>query len=527
MAANLPAPAGVFTRQSSGLVRQVATRDVFFFGWQVITLSYIVFIVLAWGAYPGASMELALLLATIGGVAIAACYGLVARVYPRSGADYVFLSRTLHPAVGFTLSFSFAFWSCFYLGVNGALLCQFAVSPLLAGIGVQAHSPALLHVAAWFSGQWGTFLGGTAVLVLMGYLLYRGAGGYFRWQRWATWVSFVSLAITIVVLILAATGVLDFHANFDHLAGAGSYDKVVADGTAAGAAPAAPFSLAETGKFLIWTTFAVWFPVLAVSFSGEVKDVRWGQLVGMVGAVLVGGTAYIVLTFLYRAAFGADFLLSAAAKGVPLHAPPQVPFFTGIAGGNVLVTVLTGLWVLAIGLFITGATAFYPTRNMLAWSIDGMAPKRLADVNDRYHSPHWTILICVVLGELTLVLYSFTHLLGPISGFVGQLTNFLVVCAWCAVFPFLRREIFENSPIAWRIAGIPVLTILGVVATAFTVPIMYRLMNDTTFSLNLTSGIWGSVIVLAAGFAWYAGWTAYLTRHGVDVKRRYVQIPVE
>jgi amino acid transporter len=301
----------------------------------------------------------------------------------------------------------------------------------------------------------------------------------------------------------------------------------VADGTAAGAAPAAPFSLSETAKFVIWPAFSVWYPVLAVSFSGEVKDVRRGQLVGMLGSVLLGGIALIVLTFLYRAAFGSDFLLSAAATGVPLNAPPQVPVFTGIAGGNVLLTVLTGLWVLAIGLFITGATALYPTRIMLAWSIDGLAPKRLADVNDRYHSPQWAILISMAVAELTLVLYAFTHLLGPVSGFVATLTPLLVICAWCAVFPFVRKETFENSPIAWRIAGVPVLTILGVLATVFTVPIMYRLTKDTTFTPNLTFAIWGPVVVLAAGFAWYAGWNAYLTRRGVDVKRRYAQIPVE
>src|SRR4051812_38818066 len=98
MAADLPAPMGPFTRARTGLVRQVGTRDVFFFGWQIITLSYLVVIVLAWGAYPGASMELAALLAMAGGLAITACYGLLARVFPRSGAEYVFLSRTLHPA---------------------------------------------------------------------------------------------------------------------------------------------------------------------------------------------------------------------------------------------------------------------------------------------------------------------------------------------------------------------------------------------------------------------------------------------
>ena len=361
----------------------------------------------------------------------------------------------------------------------------------------------------------------------MGYLQYRGAGGYFRWQRWATYLSMVSLAVTLIVLSLAAAGVLDFHANFDRLAGAGAYDKVVAEGTAVGAAPVAPFSLAETGKFLLWPAFLLWFPITAVSFSGEVKDVRRGQLVGMVGAVVAAGIACIALMFLYRAAFGADFLLSAAAKGVPLDSPPQVPFFTAIAGGNVLVTVLTGLWVVAIALFVTGAPVLYATRSMLAWSIDGTAPRRLADVNDRYHSPHWTILVCVAVAEVTLALYAFTDLLGAVSGFLGQLVSFLVVCAWCAVLPFLRRQTFENSPIVWRIAGIPVLTILGVAATVFTVPVMYRLWNDTTFSVSLTFLRWGAVIVLAAGFGWFVGWRTYQKRRGVDADRRYAEIPIE
>ncbi|HEV7418697.1 MAG TPA: hypothetical protein VGO30_02500, partial [Mycobacterium sp.] len=55
----VPTTAGVFTRASSGLVRQVRTDDVMFYGWQQIALGYIIFIVAAWQFYQGASMELA------------------------------------------------------------------------------------------------------------------------------------------------------------------------------------------------------------------------------------------------------------------------------------------------------------------------------------------------------------------------------------------------------------------------------------------------------------------------------------
>lgn len=527
MAGEIPTQEGVFTRASSGLVRQVRTDDVFFFGWQTIALSYIVFTVLAWGAYPGASMELASLLAMIGGVAIGACYALLATVYPRSGAEYVFLSRSLHPAVGFALSFSFAFWQMFYIGINGAFLSLFAISPVLAGIGVQAGSQTLLDVANWFAGKWGIFLCGSAMVLGMGYLHYRGAGRYFRWQRWASYVSIVSLLVTIVVLILAATGALDFRANFDALAGRGAYQGVLDAGAGAGAAPAPPFSLAETLKFILWPAFSLWFAITAVSFSGEVKNVQRGQLVGIVGSVVAMGISFIVLMALYRSAFGSDFILSASVTGVPLEAPPFVPFFTAIAGGNLLLTVAMSLWVLVIAAFVGGTAFLYPSRTLVAWSIDGMAPERLGDVNDRYHSPHWALLTCAIVGEVTLALFAFTTLLGFVSGFLGLAINFLVVCAWSILFPYVRKETFEGSPIAWRVAGVPVLTWLGIVATAFIVPMLYRLVVDTTFSLNLAFVIWGAVIAIAAGFVWYYGWKAYQKGRGVDIGRRYSEIPIE
>ena len=95
------------------------------------------------------------------------------------------------------------------------------------------------------------------------------------------------------------------------------------------------------------------------------------------------------------------------------------------------------------------------------------------------------------------------------------------------VLPVLRKEVFERSPIAWRVRGVPVLTILGAIATAFIVPIMYRLAIDTTFSVDPAVGVWGSAIVLAVGLGWFACWRAFQRRRGIDVDRQYAQIPVE
>jgi amino acid transporter len=516
----------VFTRASSGLVRQVRASDVFFFGFTTIALSYIVFTILSWSAYPGASMELATLIAIVGALGIGGTYALFASMYPRSGGEYVFLSRTLHPLVGFALSFSFAFWQMFYLGLNGAFFAQFAVSPTLAGIATVAGSQGLLDVANWFGSPAGIFAGGLFLIISMSLLHWRGAAVYFRWQRWGAWLAIASLIVTAGVLLLGATGALDFPAAFDGIAGSGAYDQVIADGTAAGTLPAAPFDLGSTLNFVLWPAFSIWFAITATAFSGEVKNVQRGMLVGMVSSQIITGLIFVLLMFLYRSAFGNDFLLAASA-GVPLDAPPFVPVFTGILGGNAILSILTGVWVLAIALFVGGTVIPYATRALLAWGIDGMAPSKVADVNDRYHSPHWAIAVTAVVAVLVLALYAFTTSLTIVSGFFAFALSFAVVCIWGTIFPFVRREQFENSPIAKYVAGIPLITITGLVGSIFSLFGLYRLTQDEVFTLDRGFAVIGAFVVVGVGAAWYLAATAYRRSQGVDVAARYREIPIE
>src|SRR5579875_878323 len=519
---SMPAPAGVFTRASSGLVRQVKAQDVVYYGWQQIALSYLVFIVLAWGAYPGASMEWATVLATAGGVAMGVCYALLAAVYPRSGGEYVFISRIIHPAVGFTVSFSFTFWQIFYYGINGAFLAIYALSPFCGILGVQMNSPGLLDASAWFSGHWGIIITGSIMIAAFAALQSTGLGRYFRWQRYASYAAAVSLLITIAVLALAATGALDFKSSFDHLAGAGAYRQIVAGTTVPGG------SFTETVKFMIWPAFSIWFAVASVSFSGEVKNVQRGQLIGINGAMISMGVAMLVLVYLYRAAFGSAFLLaSSASSHYTLAAPPFVNVFTAIAGNNVALTILTFIWVLVIAFFVGGTCVVYASRAMLAWSIDGVAPERLGEVNERYHSPHWAILICAIGAEIWLGLFAFTSLLGPISGFIGFTVSFLTVSLTAIIFPFVRREAFENSPVAWRLAGVPVLSVIGVVSIAFVGVGTARILVDHAYTPNLASADVGALIVIAAGVLVFYAMRYYRRRQGTDIDQRYREIPIE
>jgi amino acid transporter len=534
MATEMPTQTGVFTRASSGLVRQVKTVDVMSYGIQQIALSYIVFIVLFWLFYPGANMPLASLIATIAGLAMGVCYAMFSTLYPRSGGEYVYLSRTLFPAAGFMVSFSFAFWETFYTGINGAFFSLYSVSPFLAALGLQTHNQALLNASTWFSGHWGIFIGGSAMIIGLTWLQLLGAGVYFKWQRWATYLALGSLAVTLIVLFLGWTGALNFKSHFDALAGSGAYDKIVAEGVKAGVAPAPAFNFGETMKFMLWPAFSIWFAVASTSFSGEIKNVQRSQLIGITTAMVLMGGAFILLTAGYTGAFGSNFILSAnnnylAGTGtqMPQGVPPYVPLLTGILGGNAILTVIMSFWVLAIAVFVTGTTLVYSSRAALAWSIDGVAPEWLGRVNEKYHSPHWALIMWAIIGEIFLGLYAFTTLLGPISGFTGLAVSFVVVSLWAVFFPFVRKETFENSPIAWRIGGFPVMSLLGIVASILVCYGFYRLLIDNTFSLNLKFSNWGMILGLVFALIWFYAWKAYRKSQGVNLDRRYAEIPIE
>lgn len=526
MSAPVPATKGLFTRASSGLVREVGVGDVVFYGWGQITLGFIIFTIAAWQFYPGASMELATVAVTLGGIALGLVYALMSSVYPRSGGEYVFLSRVLHPAIGFVASVSFAFWETFYTGIVAAFLAIFGFSPLFATLALQTGNSSLADISTWFASPIGIFVTGAITILLAATFVYRGLSRYFTIQRIGMWLVAGSILVTLGVLVVAAAGGLSFKANFDALAGAGSYDRIAA----AGAAGNAPFDLGQTVQFMIWPAFSIWFAVASVSLSGEVKNVQRSQLVGILVAMITMGAASIGLMFFSRVVFGSAFLVGAgslAAGQFPLAAPAYINVFAGIAGGNVLLTILMSVWVIGTIALDVGATMIYATRAMLAWGIDGVAPTKLADVSERYNSPSWAIATSAVVAIACLALYAFTSLVAILSGFMGLAITFVLVSIGGIAFPYVRRSVFESSAVAFRVAGVPVISILGVISLVFTGYVFYRLFVDSAFGSNQPFPIAMTFVVVVAALAWFYGARWYRSRQGAEFDARFREIPVE
>lgn len=86
---------------------------------------------------------------------------------------------------------------------------------------------------------------------------------------------------------------------------------------------------------------------------------------------------------------------------------------------------------------------------------------------------------------------------------------------------------FENSPIAWRVGRVPVISLIGVVSTVFVVYAISRILVDNAYTPNLAFGDIGALIVLVVGAIVFYVARTYRRSRGVNIDQRYKEIPIE
>ena len=95
-----------------------------------------------------------------------------------------------------------------------------------------------------------------------------------------------------------------------------------------------------------------------------------------------------------------------------------------------------------------------------------------------------------------------------------------------AIFPWTRKEVYETSPIAkYKVAGIPLITVSGIVATLFSAWMLYYYL--TVPGLGFAS-LSSEIVMLAI----FIGWTAfyfvrrwYLKRSGIELEMAFKEVP--
>jgi amino acid transporter len=513
----------MFERQATGLVRAAGTLDVLVYNMNFVSIGLMAVLVFLYSTayYPGANLYVMTLLILAAVIPTSLVFAFFAAAMPRSGADYVYVSRTLHPALGMMSSWNNTAWWFMYGGVPSAFFAYFGVGPFFSVIGERTRTHWMVRFGNWCVTPLGAFVVGTILIVALVTIFILGLHLFFRVQNVLFIIGLLSIGIVVFTWLFQSTGTFEHNitANTGQAFGP-ALDKAASK---AGYVEDGPFSLKWTLLAGTWVYINLVFNQSSAYIGGEVRRASRLQLWSMPAAAVVTSASLLILLALGDKVAGLHtFGKLAAATGLSFNALAA----QGIGSDTVA--------ALLLFCFIPFSYTWLPgqilnaSRNFLAYSLDGLVPRKLGEVHPRYHTPIYSLLL-VGAGSIG-ALWLFTHwsAFAALVGIFGFILGFAIVSIAAVAFPYRLPEVFESSPVRWRVGGLPVMSIVGVLSLVALGIMAWAFWTDPNAGIDgklstkiLNFAIFGSGLVI-----YFVAKAVQKTR-GVDVGRRFKEIPVE
>jgi basic amino acid/polyamine antiporter, APA family len=528
-----------FARKASGLVRGLSVVDAFGVGFmnQGLTPSMWVMISLGLGVYTGGNLIIATIIsAVLCGIGFPLVWGILGGSMPRSGGEYIYNSRIIHPLIGIAESFGNAFVWIMWIYV----LAPWTIDP---GLVMMFQFLGYPEAADFLTQPIALFLISTIVNILGLLFVVFGVKIFAKSQKIIMVLGI--LGCLVILLVFTVTSHDAFVKAWNDLAV--EYSSLDYEGFLSGAREA----IEETGDTLpnTWNWFDTFGVMVAGSWlfaysycitfiAGEVKRPDKTIILGNLFAILVPAFFMLWLAAVLYRTVGFEFLSATAwvdntGEGLPGYTFPWSPNFVGLAAVITQNTILVFMMALSFILFNLWWVALsylaFP-RILFAWGMDRMGPKWFADINYRWASPVKNHLLCFILGEIGIAIYAFWQ--NPMTGLsvtgLEIVSVFGVTAIAAAIFPFSKkaRNIWESSPYRrWNILGIPVVTIGAVVNLIYLAILFYFFIVMPDLE-GLTIGsliLYGIIWVL--GIAWYFFWKNRNKQVGVDVDMTFGELP--
>jgi APA family basic amino acid/polyamine antiporter len=575
----------LFTRQSSGLVREVSVTNALFFN----TAAFI-------GGTLGGAYGIAVLagvpvvvlgfvtnwswVAFIVGafcVLLALIFASLTTVMPRSGGDYVFTSRIV-PKVG-----PFLGWlESWMLAFASIALLQFETALTLRGIqmegrivGIGTGSDFFNKANDWFT-EPGTgdvtgvpgMIAGLVVLAVVAFVVLQPTR---RFHKIVTWLTVLGIGGWVLMAIfgLLTFDATSFAANLPTVANGVTVDQLSQAAATAGLTSGFDFGpvSATTWPFFLLAG-AMLFQFIGFQYSayisGEVRgNVTRGILIAVLGALLLAVLMNSIYAEMLPRRLGLDANTGWAAAfwgyiGNPPGLPLGQPNYFQVLG----VVTRPDLW--PIWAIVGGASTLFPfllmpvyvifiSRMALAWSLDRQVPEWFGEVSERLRAPANAIVATLAMAVIFLLFSNFAILKTIGLGFLapnadpaldGKLN--LVASAWFTILASslswimpginalianrTRPDLVKDAP--WRRA----LPWIGLVWLIFAValywfagagPIINNLTNSKGDPLTYLngSGVTFVGIVLIVGIAWYVIQAVRNSRRGIQTELMYRMLP--
>ena len=400
----------VFVRKSTGLVREASFMDAAIF---TATFSAPVGTTLAFGmfwalgAFPGTNIFLAILLAGLIDVPILIMMSYMASSMPRTGGDYIWVSRILSPSLGMVSSFAAVFSALIGAAYWARIWGSMGVGPTLVILGNVTSSNTLINLGNWASSTIGTFILGMFMIFLLVFTLASGTKRMFKIQNTFFAIAMVGTILALLVFLFGNQSA--FVTNFNSFAQqftnvSDSYNYIIDLAKQNGYNPSLSSFSATLPSVVCIFTFMMW-NFWSVYLSGEMKSagnrkrqmgIMFSALIWDTGFILLG--ALLIFNVLGKDFFTAiNFLSTNASSQYMLPVNPYFTLFAGVLIKNPVINILIALSFLFWNLPAMIGNTFMPVRSIFAWSFDRVLPTKLSDVNERTHTPLPAIILVGVL----------------------------------------------------------------------------------------------------------------------------------
>ena len=530
---------GLFTRQSSGLVRELGIPAAT--GIALASVAVVnTFINFNAGlvSFNQADMTLPLLLgAGIWLVAMFA-YRYLLEAIPRAGGEYVYLSRIISPALGAMAGIGICIAFTYILAANANFTAAYTPF-MLTALGAAFNSSAISDAANNVTSQGAV----AAISVVM--LLVVGAVSLVSIRRLAQVILALVGIQLLAFLVLGWLLITHSHQDFvNALASFSNHPSAYNDILAAAQKAQIPLGI-SIGASLTAVPFMVlnYNGVLyAYYVGGELKRPGRTYLYASVISIALLVVVWLGVWLLMRNTVGLDFMQSQAKLGATDPAAySAITSLQSSAGGlgyglvlsgDPISKILIGIAVPSAELAVDLAFVAVVTRVMFALAFDRLLPISLAKISERNAIPTNAIIVAVVIGILFAILAAFVNL----SNIVANLALFvaLIIVAGgvaATALPYRRPDLImrPGQTELPRVGGVPVPAFWGAATTLLAaIVVVLIITHPEVFGSFTFTSVGALVIVLIAGPVIYLiARQMRLSRSSIDLRLAMRELPPE
>lgn len=516
----------VFVRDATGLVREFNAWDSFGFQFGgIVTVVGLSTLFITFAFLLGANILISLLIL----LPFLICYYVVesqlAGAMPRSGGDYVYTSRILHPSLGMVSGWIQTFLLILNPAIFSGLIVTTYIPDLLSAVGLSSMTSPFLSIPV-------QFVLDNIIIAICIVLVIIPIRQYAIVQR--VLLALAVLGAILVPAALLALGHGGFVSSFNSKSPV-SYDSVISTAQSHGFTQS--FSWLDTilaipglGFFLITN----WPAQVGGELKNPRKSISLGLFVGFISAWII----FFITAVLYYNVLGTNFAGSIAylstndAAATPFGGSIVLTSIIQYIYGLNAVTFIIAISLIGACVLVIAQSLLLSTRFVFAWAFDSVIPHRFADVSPKTGTPIFTTIILWVVAEVVLLVELFeSSAVGVyLSAALGVVAFPILACIAAILFPKLRKAMYASSPqfTKYSLGGIPLLVVAGVIGLIgfgliTTLTVAYPQAGSPITAAN--ASFMGSMFILGA-LIYFISHT-YRKRHGVDISLSFKEIPPE